>query len=101
MSVSYTIALAALLLEYDHLLTTEVLYDCTTYGNSTTNGGSTDLYIASVIYQEDFVKHKCSVHVTFKPMREDFEALFYFKLLPCDLYDCVHDSNLVKPIFSK
>jgi len=94
-TVFNTVSFAAFLFENDHFLTFQVFENGCFY-RSTCHCRKTYLYCASVINEKDFVKYKCSVHVTFKPMREDFATLFNFKLLTCDFYDCVHVNNYIK-----
>src|SRR4051812_39897107 len=86
------VTLTSFLFEDDYLFTFKVFKN-SCFNRSTCYCWKTYLYCAFVINEEDFVKYKCSVHVTFKPMREDFATLFNFKLLTCDFYDCVHVNN--------
>ncbi len=91
-TVLLTISLAAFLFENDYFLTFEVFQNRGVYSDTLDSGG-TDLNRASVVDEEDFVENKCSVHIPFKPVREDGAVLFNLKLLTCDFYDCVHVSS--------
>ena len=90
--VFLTVPLTAFLFENDYFLTFQVLQNRGVYSDTLDSGG-TDLNRASVVDEEDFVENKCSVHITFQPVREDGAALFNLKLLTCDFYDCVHVSS--------
>lgn len=90
MSVEFLETLAADLLKDNHLVCPAFIIEngsldyCALYIRSTYLHGS-------VICDE---KHLLELHISTlgigKPLHKDLIASFYFKLLTCNVYDCVH-----------
>ena len=96
MTVALLEALSANLLEYKHLVCSGlVVYNCCLY-NSALYIRSTDFYLACVVYEEDLVELYISTLGLRKSLDKDFVSSFYFELLACNFYDCVHIKLSVK-----
>lgn len=90
MTVEFLEALATDLLENDNLVCLYIisedgsLYYCTLYI------GSTYLYCCIICNKEDLGELHISTLGVGKPLHKDFISSFYFELLACNVYDCVH-----------
>ena len=95
MTVELLEALATDLLEYKDLVCLCLiiedggLYDCALNIGSTYRDG------LSVCYEEDLGELYISTLGIGKPLHKDFVASLYFKLLACNVYDCVHQTILL------
>lgn len=83
-------ALAADLLENKHLVSL-----CIVIQNGSLDYGSlyirsSDLDGLSVGDEEDLAELNISTFGVGEPLHKDFVASLYFKLLACDVYNCVH-----------
>ncbi len=55
--------------------------------------GSSDLDGLTVCDEEDLGELYISTFGIGEPLHKDFVASLYFKLLACNVYDCVHQTN--------
>ncbi len=95
-------SLATDFLEHEHLLGLGIIV----YDGGGNLGAlhirSTDLYLALVVYEEHFVELYGFSVLGLEAVHEDIHASFYFKLLTCNVYDCVHfNKNLLKVLDRK
>ena len=90
MSVALLEALAADLLEDKHLVCPcSIIEDGCLY-NGTLYIGSSDLYGSLVLNEKDLVELNISTFGLRESLDKDFISSFYFELLACNVYDCVH-----------
>ena len=89
-------ALAADLLENEHLVCLGIVIEDGSLDNCTLYVRSTDLYCLSVLKKENLVELNCSTLVSLKAVDKDIHPSFYFELLACNVYDCVHVTKLIK-----
>ena len=90
-AVQLAIALAALLVEYKHLVALYQRIEHFAYYLGAVNGGSTYLYFAIVVNQQHFFKfNSLAVFGTADVVYKELLAFFCFELLTVNLYDCVH-----------
>ncbi len=64
--------------------------------NSTLNVRSTDLDCTLILNEEHLVEFYFSTLASLESVDKDFHSSFNFKLLACNVYDCVHSIKLIK-----
>ena len=95
MAVELLEALAADLLEHDDLVGLRfVIEDCGLH-DGTFHIGSSHLHGISVGDEENLGEIYISTLGIGEPLHKDFVASLYFKLLACNVYDCVHQTILL------
>ena len=90
MSVELLEALAADLLEDDHLVSLDFVVEDGGLDHGTLNIGSAHLHSRVVRDEEDLLELHISTLGIGEPLHKDFVASLNFKLLACNVYDCVH-----------
>ena len=88
-------ALAADLLEDEDLVGLGIVIQNSGLDHRTIYVRSTDLDGLSVSDEEYLVELYISTLGIGKPLHKDFVASLYFKLLACNVYDCVHQTILL------
>ena len=86
-------ALAADLLEYEDLVSPDVISEYGSLNASALNIRSTYLNITLIFYEEDLGELHSSTFCIRKTVAEDLVASFHFELLAGNFYDCVHYKN--------
>lgn len=95
MSVAFLETLATDLLEYEDLISPCIVCENGCLDGNALHIGSADLHLTLVVEKKDFVELHISTFCFREAVAEDFIASFYFKLLTCNIYDCVHCENFV------
>ena len=95
MTVALLEALAADLLEYEDLVSPDVISEYGSLNASALNIRSTYLDLSVVLYEEHLGELHSSTFCIRKTVAEDFVASFYFELLAGNFYDCVHYKKLI------
>ncbi len=91
MAVLFAIALAALLLEHDHLLTLYERVQHFYYNFRTFYGGCAYRDSALIVCKEHFViLNSLAFLGIFDAVHEEFHALLDLELLTVNFYNCVH-----------
>ena len=90
MTVEFLEALATDLLENNDLVCLDIICENGSLDDCTVNIRSADLDVALVVEEEHLVELYISTFGLREPLDKDFIASFYFKLLTCNVYDCVH-----------
>ena len=99
-AIELAIALAALLVENEHLLTLNERRYYFAYYLGAFYSRSTYLYVAVVVNQQHVVKfNSLAVFGTADVVYIELLALFCFELLTVNLYDCVHLYYMYKRVF--
>ena len=90
MSVELLEALAADLLEDDHLVCPGFVIEYGSLDYCALYIRSTYLYCCVICNEKDFGElHVCTFGFG-EPLHKDFVSSFYLELLACNFYDCVH-----------
>ena len=95
MAIELLEALAADLLEHEDLVGLGVVIQNGSLNNGSLYIRSSDLDGLSVGDEEYLVELYISTLGIGKPLHKDFVASLYFKLLACNVYDCVHQTILL------
>ena len=91
-AVEFTIALAALLVENEHLVALDEGRGNFCHDFSTCDGGSTHFHCAVGVNEEHLVEfNSLSAFSIADAVYEKLAALLDLKLMTVDLYDCVHE----------
>ena len=90
MDIELLEALAADLLEYKHLVGLCIVIENGSLDNGSLYIRSSDLHGLSVSDEEHLVELYISTLGIGEPLHKDFVASLNFKLLACNVYDCVH-----------
>ena len=99
-AIELAIALAALLVENEHLLTLNERRYYFAYYLGAFYSRSTYLYVAVVVNQQHVVKfNSLAVFGAADVVYIELLALFCFELLTVNLYDCVHLKNNINGFF--
>ena len=96
MTVELLEALATDLLENEDLVGLCIVIEYGSLNNGTFYIRSSDLDSFSVCDEEHFAELYFSTFGIGKPLHKDLIASFHFKLLACNVYDCVHQTNSLK-----
>ena len=96
MTVQGLEALATDLLEYEHFVCLGVVIDDGGLDHCSIYIGSANLYGLSVCDEEDLGELYICTFGLGEPLHKDFITSFYLKLLACNVYDCVHQTNFFK-----
>lgn len=89
MSPLYGVAFSAFFLEDDYLVVLEVTeYFCR--HRCAVHFGCAYFYVAVVVNEEHVVETDAAALVAVKTVYIHFAVFFYFELMTCDFYDCVH-----------
>ena len=100
-AVELTIALAALLVEHEHLVSLYERRKYFAYNLGTFNSGGTYGDVTFVVYQQHFVKfNSLAAFCCGDVVDEELLAFFCLELLTVNLYDCVHCNINDKTVFS-
>ena len=94
MAIELLEALATDLLENENLVRLCIVIEYGSLHNGTFNIRSSDLHCFAVCDEEHFAELYFSTFGIGEPLHKDFVASFYFKLLACNVNDCVHQTNL-------
>ena len=92
MAIELLEALATDLLEYEDLVGLGVVFEDGGFHHCAFNIGSSDGDGLSVCDEEYLGELYISTFGVGEPLHKDFVASFYFKLLACNVYDCVHQT---------
>ena len=95
MAVELLEALATDLLEHEDLVGLSVVIQDGGLDHCALNIGSSDLNGVSVSDEENLAELYISTLGIGEPLHKDFVASLYFKLLACNVYDCVHQTILL------
>ena len=90
MSVEFLETLAANLLEYDDLVGLCVIIKYGSLYEGALDVRSSNLNLSLFVDEENFVKLHSFTFGLRKSLHKDFVASLNFKLLACNVYDCVH-----------
>ena len=90
MSVQFLEALATDLLENENLVSLCIIIENRGLDHCPVNIGSAYADLSFVIDEEDFVELHTGTVCSRKAVAKDFFSSFYFELLACNVYDCVH-----------
>ena len=90
MTVELLEALAANLLEYEHLVCLGTVINDSCLDNGTLYIGGSDTDLTLIIDEEDLVKHYICTVCSREAVAKDFFSSFYLELLACNVNDCVH-----------
>lgn len=94
-TVFLLITFAAFLFENDNLFTFEVFqHGC--FNHTAGYVGSTYFYFTFVVDQQNFFKIERSSYFSIQTVNKDFSPFFNFKLLSCNIYNCVHNKCFKK-----
>ena len=96
MTIELLEALAADLLEDQHLVSLCIIIEDGGLDHSTLYIRSTDLDGLPVGDEQHLAELHISTLGIGEPLHKDFVASFHFKLLACNVYDCVHKVKLIK-----
>ena len=96
MTIELLEALAADLLEDQHLVCLDIIFEDGGLHHGTLYIGSAHLDSRVIRDQEDFLELHISTLGIGEPLHKDLVASLYLKLLACNVYDCVHRVKLVK-----
>ena len=89
MSPLYGVAFPAFFLEDDYLVVFEVAeYFCR--HRCAVHFGCAYFYVAVVVNEEHVVEADGAAFVAVETVYIHFAVFFYFELMTCDFYDCVH-----------
>ena len=92
MTVELLEALAADLLEHEDLVGLRIVVQDGSLNNGSLYIRSSDFHSLSVCDEKHFAELYISTLGIGKPLHKDFVASLYFKLLACNVYDCVHQT---------
>ena len=95
-AVQFLEALAADLLENEHLVCLYIVCEHGCLNNSAFNIGSTDFDLALDIDEEHFVKLYFCIFSLRKTGNENLVSGLYLELATCNVYNCVHKKNFFK-----
>ena len=92
MAIELLEALAADLLEHEDLVGLRIVIQNGSLHNGSLNIRSSDLDGLTVSDEKHFAELYISTLGIGEPLHKDFVASLYFKLLACNVYDCVHQT---------
>lgn len=83
-------------LEYKHFLGLGIIIDDGSLDNRSLNIRRADLYGTLVIDEKNLAELYCSTLVSLQAVDKDILSGLNFKLLACNIYNCVHNKTFVK-----
>jgi hypothetical protein len=93
-SVAFLISFSAFLSENDYSVTFEVLNYSSRYNCSCYSRGA-NVHFTAVVYQKYTVEIYFRAFFCCQTVYKDLLVFLHFELLPCYLYDCVHNRYLI------
>ena len=96
MTVQGLEALATDLLEYEDFVCFCIVVQDGSLNNGSFYIGSANLYGLTVCDEKHLGELYISTFGLGKPLHKDLITSLYFKLLACNVYDCVHQTNFFK-----
>ena len=90
MAVALLEALAADLLEDKHLVSLDIIFEDGGLDHGALHVRSTHLHLRAFSDEKDLGELHISTFGIGEPLHKDLVASFHFKLLACNVYDCVH-----------
>lgn len=90
MAIALLEALATDFLEYKNLVSFHIILEYRSFHYCTIYIRSTNLYICVISDEKYFLELHISTFGISEPLHKDLISSLYFKLLACNVYDCVH-----------
>ena len=95
-AIERLVSFATDFLENEHFLGLGVVIDDGSLYHCALNIGGSDLDRTIFVDEQNLVERNSLSVLRLQAVHEDLHASFYFKLLTCNVYDCVHKTKLIK-----